>query len=171
MKKLLIGLRTSIKFISLIAVAALIIISLIVFIYKPIYSVYLDGEFIGYSENKSKLQNKISEYIENGEGENIAFVQIDTLPTYKLCLLKKGIVTNDEEIFETIKEIGTTYYKYYAVALDGEEKSYVATFEEAEKVVEELKSKNSANIDKITIVEKYETEKEETEETSTIVAT
>lgn len=170
MKKLLIGLRTSIKFISLIAVAALIIISLIVFIYKPIYSVYLDGEFIGYSENKSKLQNKISEYIENGEGENIAFVQIDTLPTYKLCLLKKGIVTNDEEIFETIKEIGTTYYKYYAVALDGEEKSYVATFEEAEKVVEELKSKNSANIDKITIVEKYETEKEETEETSTIVA-
>ena len=170
MKKLLIGLRTSIKFVLLLAVAALIIISLIVFIYKPIYSVYLDGEFIGYSENKSKLQNKISEYIENGEEENTAFVQIDTLPTYKLCLLKKGIVTNDEEIFETIKELGTTYYKYYAVALGGEEKSYVTSFEEAEKVVEELKSKNSANVEQLTIVEKYETEKLKTEEESVIVA-
>lgn len=170
MKKLLIGLRTSIKFISLLLIAALIIISLIVFIYKPIYSVYLNGEFIGYSENKSKLQNRISEYMENGEEDNVAFVQIDTLPSYKLCLLKKGIVTNDEEIFNKIKETGTAYYKYYAIALDGEEKSYVTTFEDAESVVEQLKNKNSDNIDKITIVEKYETEQLTTEETSTIVA-
>ena len=77
MKKILIGLRTSLKFIILLTVSVLIILSLIVFIYKPIYSVYLDGEFIGYSENKSKLQNRIVEYMENGEDENVAFVQID----------------------------------------------------------------------------------------------
>ena len=170
MKKILIGLRTSFKFIILLSVAALIIMSLIVFIYKPIYSVYLDGEFIGYSENKSKLQNKISSYMENGEEENVAFVQIDKLPKYKMCFLKKNIVTNDEEIFDRIKESGITYYKYYAVALDGEEKSYVSSFEDAENVVEELKQKNSANVDKLTIVEKYKTEKEEIEDTSTIVA-
>ena len=170
MKKLLIGLRTSIRFIILLLVAASIIISLIVLIYKPIYSVYLDGEFIGYSENKSKLQNKISSYMENGEDENVAFVQFDKLPTYKICFLKKDIVTNDEEIFDKIKESGITYYKYYAVALDGEEKSYVSSFEDAENVVEELKKKNSANVDKLTIVEKYKTEKEEIEDTSTIVA-
>ena len=87
-----------------------------------------------------------------------------------MCFLKKDITTNDEEIFEKIKETGTTYYKYYAVALDGEEKSYVSSFENAEKVVEELKQKDSANIDKITIVEKYKTEKEEVEDTSIIVA-
>ena len=123
MKKILIALRTSFKFIILLLVAALIIMSLIVFIYKPIYSVYLDGEFIGYSENKSKLQNRISSYMEKGEEENVAFVQIDKLPTYKICFLKKNIVTNDEEIFDKIKESGITYYKYYAVALDGEEGS------------------------------------------------
>lgn len=133
-------------------------IGAILYIYKPIYQVSLNGEFIGYSENKSKLQQKINAYIEEGDGGNIGFVEINTLPEYKLCFLKKGISTNDEEIFNKIIEQGQAYYKYYAICLDNEEKSYVSTFEQAEQVVNELKEKDSNNKDKITIIEKYETD-------------
>ncbi len=160
MKKILIKIRTSIKFLILISIATFFIIGAVALIYKPIYSVELNGEIIGYCSQKSKLQAKIDDYIENGDGENanVAFVQIDEMPVYDLCLLKRGITTNDEEIFEKIVENGVTYYKYYAISEDDEEKSYVSDFSTAEKVVQDLKDKNSGNVDNIQILEKYETE-------------
>lgn len=161
MKKLLIHIRTSIKLISVTVLALALIVGIIAFIYKPTYSVSLDGEFIGYTKNKAELQKRINQYVENGNGENVAFVQIDVMPEYKLCLLKKGIEPNDDEIYQHVEAIGTTYYKYYAILVDGEEKKFVSTFEEAEVALNGLKEKNSANKDKITIVEKYETEPKE----------
>lgn len=158
MKKLLIHVRTSVKLISVIVLAMCLIVGLVAFIYKPIYSVSLNGEEIGYTKDKINLQQKINDYVENGDGQNIAFVQVDDLPEYKLCLLKKGIETNDEEIFNTVKQSGTAYYKYYAILADEEEKFYVATFEEAENILNTLKEKDSKNKDEITILEKYEAE-------------
>ena len=158
MKKMLIHLRTSVKFIVLVLIGTFLTIGAVAFIYKPIYSVTIDGQEVGYSENKSKLQSRINEYMKNGESENVAFVQIDNLPKYKLCLLKRNIITNDEEIFNIVKNSGVTYYKYYAI-LDGEdEKVYVANFQDAEAVVEGLKQKDSYNVSTISISEKYETE-------------
>lgn len=136
-------------------------IGAISYIYKPIYSVTLNGERIGYSENKSKLQQRINEYIEKGNGGNIAFVEINELPEYKLCFLKKNVPTNDEEIFTQVIAQGKNYYKYYAIAVSNEEKAYVSTFEEAQQVVDGLKEKNSNNKDQLSIVEKYETELKE----------
>lgn len=170
-KKALIALRASVKFITVLIIAALLIIGIIAFVYKPIYGVYLGDEFIGYSEDKQKLQSKINQYIEQGEGEHIAFVQIDTLPTYELCFLKKGITTNDEEIYNKVKETGTTYYKFYAIAISNEEKLYVSTFKEAEDAVAQLKEKNSANSDNLSIIEKYSTELSELKQTDEVVST
>lgn len=156
MKKLLIHLRMSIKLISLIIISLAIIIGAIAYIYKPTYSVTFNGEFVGYTKNKMQLQERINEYSEKGEGGLTAFVQIDETPEYTLCLLNKNVATNDDEIYETVKQTGTPYYHYYAVAESNEEKAYVATFEEAEQVVNQLKEKNSTNKEDITIVEKYE---------------
>lgn len=158
MKKMLIHLRTSVKFILLVLIGAFLIIGAVAFLYKPIYSVTINGQDVGYSANKSKLQSKINDYIKNGEGENVAFVQIEDLPQYKLCLLKKNIVTNDDEIFDMVKSQGITYYKYYAILDDQEEKVYVSNFQEAEEIVEKLKEKDSYNVESISILEKYETE-------------
>ncbi len=157
-KKVIVHTKRSIKFIVLFMISTFLIVGAIAFLYKPTYSVFMDGEQVGYTENKAELQHKINDYIENGEEENgsIAFVQVASLPNYKLCLLKKNVVTNDEEIFGKVKEQGITYYRYYAIVDNEEEKLYVATFDEAEKVVNELKEKNSSNIEKISIVEKYE---------------
>ena len=55
-KKILIHVRTSIKLVSLVSISAFLIIGLVVFFYKPIYSVTINGEMVGYSRDKSKLQ-------------------------------------------------------------------------------------------------------------------
>ena len=159
-KKVLVHTRRGIKFTILFMIAAFLIVGIIAFLYKPTYSVFIKGEQVGYTGDRTKLQHKINDYVENGDGtnKNVAFVQLADLPEYKLCLLKKDIVTNDDEIFNKIKEEGTTYYRYYAIAENEEEKLYVSTFEEAEGVVNTLKEKNSTNMDKISIVEKYETD-------------
>ncbi len=123
--------------------------------YNPTYEVSLNGEVIGYTSDKSTLQEKINDYIAKDEEKNIAFIQINAMPTYELCLLKKDVETNDEEIYTKVTEDSTPYYKYYAITEDKEEKFYVSTFEEAEKVIDELEEKESANEEKIGIIEKY----------------
>lgn len=161
-KKVIIHTRRGIKFTVLFLIAIFLIIGIVAFLYKPTYSVYINGAQVGYTEDKSGLQHKINEYVENGDGEqNIAFVQVENMPEYKLCLLKKNIVSNDEEIFNKVKESGTTYYRYYAILDNNEEKYYVSNFEEAEAVVNGLKEKGSSNIANISILEKYETELKE----------
>ena len=160
MKNVLIKIRSWAKFFILVSVATFIIAGIVAVVFKPIYSVTLDGELIGYCSHKSELQKKIDEYIEKGNGSNsnIAFVQVQSMPQYKMCLLKRNIETNDDEIFAKVTENGTPYYKYYAVLEDSEEKLYVSDFATAEAIIEELKEKNSDNIDDLAIIEKYETE-------------
>lgn len=157
-KKVLIHTRRTMKLVILIAVILLVVVAIVASFYKISYSVSLDGKVLGYTDNKSKLQTQINNYIKKGEEENTAFVQIDNLPQYKICLLKRDVKSNDEEIFGTIKSGGTTYYRYYAVLENQEEKVYVPDFAEAEEIVNQLKEKSSANIDNITISEKYDTE-------------
>lgn len=160
-KKIIIFLRTWTKLITLLLVAIATICFIVFFVYNPMYSVTLNGEFIGYTEDKRDMQDKIDEYQKSGDSKTIAFVDIDTLPEYKLCLLQKGIESNDDEIFETVINTGVPYYKYYAILNGSEEKYYVQTYEEAEKVVTELKDKNSMNKDDISYLLKYETEAKE----------
>ena len=157
-KKLLIHTRRSIKLIILISLAVLLILACIASFYKISYSVTINGEMVGYTDNKSKLQTEINDYIENGESENTAFVQVESLPEYKVCLLKRDVQASDEDIFNIIKSAGTTYYRYYSINENDEEKLYVANFTEAEDIINQLKEKNSKNMDNITISEKYETQ-------------
>ena len=113
LKKFAMFFRTSIKIIVLTIVSVFLIIGAIAFFYKPTYAVSLNGELIGYTENKSELQNKINQYMEGNTEEGIAFRQIDSVPEYTLCLLKKDIITNDDEIYSKVTENGTQYYKYF----------------------------------------------------------
>lgn len=160
LKKVLIHTRRGIKFVILFLIATFLIIGAVAFLYKPTYSVHINGQQVGYTANKSELQKRINNYVENGDGnnKNIAFVQVESLPEYKLCLLKRNIVTNDEEIYQKTITDGIPYYRYYAILDNNEEKYYVSSFEEAEKVVNDLKEKGSTNIESISISEKYETD-------------
>ena len=160
MKKLFIKLRTLVKFAVLVTISIFLILGVVAIVYKPIYSVTLNGEVIGYCKDKSKLQARISNYMEHGNGStentNLAFVSIDKLPSYKMCLLKRGVDTNDDEIFNIVTNGGISYYKYYAITEDDDEKIFVSDFEKAKKILKELKSKDSNNIKDLSIIEKYE---------------
>ena len=171
LKKILIHTRRAVKIIILLAIAIFLMIGLVAYFFKPTYRVLLNGEQIGYTSDKGKLQAKINDYIKNGDGENVAFVQVEQLPEYQLCLLKRGIVTNDDEIYEAVKTQGNTYYRYYAILENQEEKLYVPNFSEAENIVNTLKEKNSSNMEAITIAEKYEAEKKDFTATEEAVST
>lgn len=169
-KSIFVHIRSSIKFLFLIAIAIVLIIGIIFLVYRPMYSVSLNGEFIGYTTNKSKLQNRINEYLENGDGDgNVAFIDVQNLPEYSLCLLKKENATNDDEIFERIKNSGTTYYEYYAILDEDEEEFYVSTKEEAEEILDKLKEKKSRNIEDLAYTQIHSTELKDFEESDTII--
>ena len=152
----------------LITVAIVLIVGIISLVYKPMYSVTLNGEFIGYTTNKSKLQARINEYLENGDG-NVAFIDVQNLPEYSLCLLKKENASNDDEIFEKIKNSGTTYYEYYAILDEDEEKYYVSSKEEAEEILDKLKEKKSRNIEDLAYTQIHSTELKEFEDSETVI--
>lgn len=170
LKKIAITTRKSIKLIVLMFLSIIILLALVVLFYDPTYEVSLNGEVIGFTSDKSSLQERINEYTSGDEDENIAFIQIDAMPTYRLCLLKKDVETNDDEIFAKVTEDGTVYYKYYAITDDKQEKYYVSTFQEAEEIIEELEEKDSANQDDLGIVEKYDKTIKEFTSVSTCVA-
>lgn len=161
LKKLLIHTRRSMKLIILITITLLFAIGLVSSFYKVSYSVSVDGQMIGYTDNKSKLQSQINDYIENGESGNAAFVQVESLPEYNICLLKRNVASDDNKIFDIVKSDGVTYYRYYAILENQEEKVYVSNFSEAETIVSQLKEKKSSNMENITISEKYETDLKE----------
>ena len=155
----------------MVLISSLAIIGFIIFvIYKPMYSVSFNGEEIGYTENKSELQDRINEYIKEGDSKTVAFVEVESMPEYRMCLLKKGLIANDDEIFDTVISSGVPYYKYYAILESNEEKYYVSNYEQCEQVINELKDKNSQNKDSITYILKYETELKDFSDTGTIVA-
>lgn len=170
LKKILVHTRRSMKLFILLAFAIAIIAAIVIFFYKPTYSVTINGEHVGYTQSKKELQERINKYMDKNEEEHIAFIQVPNMPEYEICMLKRDVEPNDDEIFEKIKEEGIKYYRYYAILEDQEEKQYVANFEDAENVVKTLKEKNSNNIDKISIVEKYETELKELTTTEAAVA-
>ncbi len=169
MKNIFIHIRSSLKILFLLITSAIIILAIFKFVYKPMYSVTFNGEFIGYVQDKDNLEYKINEYMKTGEGANVAYVDIPVLPEYEMCLLKKDKTTNDDEIYNTVKSTGTTYYKYYALTVSDEEKVYVDSKEKAEEIIQKLKDKNSTNKSKLAYVEKCETEMKEFTDVDTAV--
>lgn len=137
------------------AVAIIFILGIIQAFYRQTYCVSLNGEVIGYTRNKAELQKKVNEYLNSGNGGNIAFVELKEMPVYTVSFLKRDVETNDDEILTKIIGNGKSYYKYYVITEGNEEKVYTDSFQVADDAVNELKKKDSANADNLGIIEKY----------------
>lgn len=59
LRKLILHTKRSIKCLFLVIIAAFLLIGVVAYLYKPTYRVILNGELIGYTENKGKLQIKL----------------------------------------------------------------------------------------------------------------
>ena len=66
-KQILVFARKSMKLTILIAVSIFLILCAVALFFKPIYSVTINGEAVGYSKDKSKLQKQLQETQEYDE--------------------------------------------------------------------------------------------------------
>lgn len=125
----------------LIAVALLIILFIFFSKYQLVCEVSIAGENIGYVKDKNVLENQIQELYNKEGTENIAFVDLPEVPEYRLTFVSHNKEMNDTEVLAKIEESAKITYEYYAVTLNGKEQSVVASLEEAEKIVAEMKEK------------------------------
>lgn len=121
------------------------IIAILSIKYKAIYEVKIDGEVLGFVEDKQEFKTKIDEEILNKQGKNIESISLNEEPEYEIKLISRNKKTNEEEVIAKLNENTTTTYKYYAVVLNNKNKTFVDTVEEAEKVVEEIKTEYEGN--------------------------
>jgi len=108
--------------------------------------------------------------MKKGDGETVSFIDIATLPEYSLCLVKKDTATNDDKILSDIEASGTSYYKYYAIVVGQDEKYYVQTKQDAEDIINQLKSEKSTNIDTIAYTEINATDLKDFTDNNTVEA-
>ena len=141
----------------------ILIIAMLIIKYKPVYEEKIESETIGYISNKKEFAKMIEEQIINQEGENIDTVSLKQEPEYEQRLIIRSKETNENEIIEKLAENSITTYKFYTVALNNKTKAHVDTIEEAEEVVNEIKSeyKGEGLERDITIEEVYTENKEE----------
>lgn len=146
------------KTLKLVTIGSAIIITVVCIKYKPAYKVTISGETIGFVEDKNVIEAKIEKYINDTTG-NIAFREVDKLPEYELKLINREQKLETKNIMLAVENLTTTTYRTYAVTSDGENKAIVATQDEAEQIINEIKSDLKSEIDlKLGIVEIYSTE-------------
>ena len=140
-----------IAFVAFIAIVAVILIK-----YTPKYEVSINGEKIGYVESQSDIDKYINEKVEAESGKNIAFVELKTTPTFKLELVNRNIENNEEELKTAVVNQVSIEYTNYAISVGGTNKTYVASQEEAEKIIDELKKEYASKYTKkLGIVQVY----------------
>lgn len=139
--------------------------------YKPLYKVTLNGETIGYVENKNEFENAINKMV-TVEEECVAFRTIEAEQNYELQFVEKTKQVNEQEVLAKIQENTTTIYTMFGIVVNDEIKTYVKTEEEAQNVIEELNQKcKEKNIEiEIGMRQIYTDTKQDTEEGSVIVA-
>jgi len=169
-KNIFIHIRSSLKFIFLLIIATALIIGILSIAYRPLYSVTIDGVFVGYTANRSTLQQTINAYKVQGDGANISFIDIQATPEYSLRLVRRDTETNDEEILASVKQSGVTYYRYYAIVLDNEVTQYVQCRETAQAIVNELTERRSENVSRIAYMQINRAELQEFAEADAVVA-
>ena len=144
------------KVFSIVAIGLGLIIAIILIKYKPTYEVKVQGKSIGYVESEEILEEKIDQEIINMQGNNIDAISLNNQPEYELKLISRNKETNEEQIIAKLKEDVNITYKYFAVTLDNQVKSYVNTFEDATKIVEDIKKANENDIDlNLQVIETY----------------
>lgn len=153
--------KKSFKLITLLIIAIAIVVGIVFIKYKPVYKVTFFGEEVGYITNKNSFEKIIEEDILTSEEVNIAYITLDSIPSYEFKLIDRTCNTNEQEILDKIAKSSETTYKMYAITLDGNNQSYVNTMEEAEEVVAKIKNDNSKSDLKLGITEIYTTNLEE----------
>lgn len=119
------------------------IMAIVLIKYKPMYEVIISGEKVGYIESKKLFQQELSEYTQNYKSKNIESVEINDTPKYELKLVDKSQETNEDEVLIAMQKDMKITYKYYDILINSEKIESVNTLEEAEQLVNEIKTEEA----------------------------
>ena len=68
-------LSTLSKLILAMLIGCTLLLAILFVSYNPTYEVKLNGESLGYVSNKSLIQKRIDNFIQNGDAENVGYVK------------------------------------------------------------------------------------------------
>lgn len=147
-----------------------VIIGIILVKYKPSYKISINGEEIGYLNNKSALKEVIkSEILEANKSKNIDSIDINLDPNYELKLVDRKIETNKIEMSQDLEDSIDITYKYYDIAINDNTINSVNTIEEAEQLVN-IAREEDTDVSELNIIEKYTSNIEEVSLTTAEIA-
>ena len=69
------------------------------------------------------------------------------MPEYEFTFAKNITETNEENLLTAVRDSATTVYRTFAITLDGENKAYVNSIEEAQEVVDEIKEEHGLDLE------------------------
>lgn len=115
--------------------------------YKVAYKVTLDGNVLGYVSDKDEFTCMVTNQVLKQENDNMELVVLNSVPEYSATLVSANTSTDESSIIKLLKLKAEVTYKLYAVTLDGENKAYVDTMEEAQEVVNKLTEQYGEKID------------------------
>lgn len=150
-------LSTLSKLILAMLIGCTLLLAILFVSYNPTYEVKLNGESLGYVSNKSLIQKRIDNFIQNGDAENVGYVILKDKPEYEFALVKKDVEINDDEVTSKIIDTCEVYYRVYGINVGNEEEFVVETIEEAQQISDKIneEQKNYTEKKKIEISEKF----------------
>ncbi len=148
------------------------IIAIILIKYKPIYSINILGEEIGYTQNKQNFTDIVNKEILESNVQNMQIISTDIKPEYKLKLINRDETISDSVALAYLKQNAKVTYKFYEVTLGDKAKSCVDSLDKATKIVEKIKENHPGDDNdlNIQIVERYTENKDEVDIDSIEVA-
>lgn len=125
------------------------------------YSIKIGEKEIGYINEKQDIESYIKSSLEE---KNVAFIEMKEPIEYKLQLVSRNEENSIDGIKKQIEDNIDIEYTTYAITYNGENKAYVSTMEDAEKVVKDVKEEYSSNYTKkLGILQVYSNNIEEIE--------
>ena len=131
-------LNTFVKLIIAVLISCVVMFSMLFVMYKPAYEVKIGDEILGYVSDKTNVQKQISDFIQNGDQENVGYVILKDEPTYEFSFAKKDTYVNDDEIINKVIAKCDVYYRVYGVNVDDEEKFVVDTITQAQEIADKI---------------------------------
>ena len=113
--------------------------------FKIAYKVTVDGTKVGYVTDKNDFTCMISNKVLNQDNKNIELVVLNEIPKYSIAIVNKNKKTDEESIISILKLKAETTYRMYAITLNGEDKAYVDTLDDAKEKMKELAEKYKEN--------------------------
>lgn len=155
--------KETIRTLKIMILGFILITTIILIKYKPVYEVTTESETLGYISNCEQFEKIIKEEILNQKGQNVDSISLKEETKYERKLIARNKQTDEENIIQKLNDNVITTYKFYTVALNNKPQAYVDTIEEAEEVTKKIKSEykgNDLELD-LTIEEKYTDNAEE----------